>query len=60
MTPRSPSKKKKMASWMHSAVVEPYISKKHFIVELVVSLGFNQQVLSRLEPLDQELANKKS
>jgi hypothetical protein len=30
-------KEKKMASWMHSAVVEPTFPKKHFILELVLS-----------------------
>ncbi len=55
----SPSKKKKMASRMYSAVVEPTFSK-NILFWNWSCLGINQRVLSRLEPLDWELANKKS
>ncbi len=55
----SPSKKKKMASQMYSAVVEPTFSE-NILFWNWSCLGINQRVLSRLEPLDWELANKKS
>jgi hypothetical protein len=48
-----------MASWMHSAVVEPTFPK-NILFWNWSCLGFNQRVFSRLEPLDRELANKKS
>jgi hypothetical protein len=44
---------------MYSAVVEPTFSE-NILFWNWSCLGINQRVLSRLEPLDWELANKKS